>query len=168
MNMPELALKKRHRMKKKMIRSLVEALDATFGVRPDWVEADLDQAKGPEGPAYILDGEIVAIEVSGKPAFSLRGLLKHRPPKKFITVDMGAVSFIYNGADVMAPGVTDADMGIMPGDPVYVRDKKNLQPLAVGEALVPGPDMVTGDSGAVMKTLHRVGDLMWLFGHEDD
>lgn len=168
MNMPELVLKKRHRMKKKMIRGLVEALGATFGVEPPWVEENLDQAKGPGGPVYILDGEIVALEVEGRSAFSLRGLLKHRPPKKFVTVDMGAVSFIYNGADVMAPGVVDADISIKSGDPVYVRDKKNLQPLAVGEALAAGADMVMGETGPVVKTHHHVGDPMWTFGHEDD
>ena len=166
--MPELALKKRHRMKKKMIRSVVGKLGASFGVALDWVEKDLDQAKGPNGPVYILDGEIVALEVDGSAALSLRGLLRYRPPKRFVTVDMGAVSFIYNGADVMAPGVTDADLDIQPGDMVYVRDRKNLQPLAVGSALAPGKDMVSGESGVVVRTHHYVGDLIWLFGHEDD
>jgi PUA domain protein len=166
--MPELVLKKRHRMKKKMIRTVVAKIGESFGVEPDWVEKDLDKAKGPQGPVYILDGEIVALEVDGRTALSLRGILKHRPPRRFVTVDMGAVSFIYNGADVMAPGVTDADLEIRPDDMVYVRDKKNLQPLAVGTALVPGKDMVLGETGVVVRTHHHVGDQIWLFGQEDD
>jgi PUA domain protein len=166
--MAELTLKKRHRLKKKDIKSVIAKLGEAFGVEPDWADEHLDCAKARTGAVYILGSDIVAAEFGNRTAFTLRGLLRYRPSKGFVTVDMGAVPFVTNGADVMAPGVVDADMDIRPDDVVYVRDQKNLQPLGVGIALVTGKEMAQGTSGAVVKSYHHVGDPLWQFGHEDD
>jgi PUA domain protein len=163
-----MALKKRHRLKKKVIRKLVQDIGKVFGVELDWTERDLDMAKSPKGNVYILNGEIVGLDVEGTSALSLRGILKHRPVKGFVTVDMGAVAYVTNGADVMAPGVVDADLSLEAGDVVYVRDQKNLQPLAVGKSLVSGKEMITMTSGPVVSTHHFIGDPLWEFGHDEE
>jgi PUA domain protein len=74
---------------------------------------------------------------------------------------MGAVKFVYNGADVMAPGVVDADASISQGDLAWVRDERNLQPLAVGIALMNGEEMVSENAGKALESLHHVGDSIW-------
>jgi PUA domain protein len=74
---------------------------------------------------------------------------------------MGAVKFVYNGADVMAPGIVEADPAIAIGDFVWVRDERNRQPLAVGEALMSGPEMAAAERGKSVKSLHHVGDDVW-------
>jgi PUA domain protein len=76
---------------------------------------------------------------------------------------MGAVKFVYNGADIMAPGIVEADSGIKVGDLVWIRDQKNLQPLAVGEAIVSGIEMVQSDKGKAVISIHHVGDDIWNF-----
>jgi PUA domain protein len=78
-----------------------------------------------------------------------------------VTVDMGAVPHVANGADVMAPGITEADPAIRAGDLVWVRDERNRRPLAVGRALVDGPAMPRGKKGKAVETLHHVGDALW-------
>jgi PUA domain protein len=74
---------------------------------------------------------------------------------------MGAVKFVYNGADVMAPGVVDADSSISQGDLAWVRDEKNLRPLAVGIALMNGDEMTSENVGKALESIHHVGDAIW-------
>jgi len=76
-------------------------------------------------------------------------------------VDMGAVKFVYNGADVMAPGIVKADASIAIGDFVWVRDERNLRPLAVGEALMSGAEMGASEKGKSVRSIHHVGDDLW-------
>jgi len=80
---------------------------------------------------------------------------------------MGAVRFIYNGADVMAPGIVDADPGIRAGDIVWVRDEKNGRPLAIGRAIMDGPTMAREEKGKATQTIHHVGDEIWRLGEEE-
>ena len=79
---------------------------------------------------------------------------------------MGAVAYVYNGADVMAPGIVDADAGIRTGDFVWVRDEKNGRPLAVGRALMDGTTMVTERRGKAVESIHHVGDDLWRVDEE--
>lgn len=109
----------------------------------------------------FVNGTVLGLVIDGHPFLSVRGLLKCPPEKRFVTVDMGAVKFVYNGADVMAPGVVDADPSITEGDLIWVRDEKNLQPLAVGVALMSGNDMIAQKKGKAARTLHHVGDGIW-------
>lgn len=108
-----------------------------------------------------VEGKILGVIVEGRPFLSVRGLLAYGPSRRFVTVDMGAVEFVYNGADVMAPGVVDADASIEEGNLVWVRDERNLRPLAIGVALMNGNEMVTEGSGKALKSIHHVGDAIW-------
>jgi PUA domain protein len=90
----------------------------------------------------------------------VRVLLAAKPTRGYVTVDMGAVKFVNNGADIMGPGIVEADPALLPGALVWVRDERNKRPLAVGEALVPGPEMPK-QPGKKVKNLHRVGDEFW-------
>jgi predicted RNA-binding protein (TIGR00451 family) len=58
---------------------------------------------------------------------------------------------------VMRPGVVTADEGIAAGDLVVVNEESHGKFLAVGRALVAGPEMV-GEEGRVVDSLHHVGD----------
>ena len=44
---------------------------------------------------------------------------------------------------------------------VWVRDQEHGKPLAVGQALVSGDEMVSMTKGKAIKTLHWVGDELW-------
>jgi PUA domain protein len=74
-----------------------------------------------------------------------------------VTVDAGAIEFVSDGADVMRPGITEADGDIGAGDLVVVAEETHGKVLAVGRAMTDG-DGMTGGSGKVVESLHHVGD----------
>jgi PUA domain protein len=160
--MAELRLRHRARMREKDAKALSDSLERAFGIEqplPDTVE----RADAGDYDVLIANGRALAF-VRRDPervAPTCRLLLTKRPTKAHVTVDMGAVKFVNNGADVMAPGIVEADPAIQVGDLVWVRDERNKVPLAVGEALVPGTAMPRGPKGKAIKSLHHVGDLLW-------
>jgi PUA domain protein len=156
-----LRLKKRHRLRKKEIKSLSQELFNVLSLECFSLDDTIDMADIQRFHVILVNGEILGLVCKNIPFLTVKGLLKFKPKKKFVTVDMGAVKFVYNGADVMAPGIVDADPKIHKGDIVWVRDEKNLQPLAVGEALMSGGEMITSDSGKAVISLHHVGDDVW-------
>ena len=74
---------------------------------------------------------------------------------------MGAVKFVTNGADIMAPGIVDADDTIAVDDSVWICDETHKKPLAVGIALKSGIEMVQQEKGKAVKMIHHVGDELW-------
>lgn len=90
-------------------------------------------------------------------------LLLERPLLKRVVVDMGAVKFVTNGADVMRPGITELDHGIQKGEFVVVADETHKKPLAVCEALLSGEEIFRQESGKVLRSVHFVGDKLWNF-----
>jgi PUA domain protein len=97
----------------------------------------------------------------GEVFLTVRGLLKYHATKRYVTVDMGAVRFVCNGADVMTPGIIGFDASIKEGDLVWIRDARNLQPLAVGRALLGADRMVLKEKGKAVTSIHYVGDRLW-------
>lgn len=160
--MAELRLRHRARMREKDAARFIESLSQHFGM-PDPFPPSVERADAGDFDVLIHSGRIIAF-IRREPeriAPTCRLLMQKKPTKKWVTVDMGAVKFVNNGADVMAPGITEADPEIQPGDLVWIRDEKNKVPLAVGEAVIPGAQMPRGPKGKAVKSLHRVGDEMW-------
>lgn len=96
----------------------------------------------------------------GQPVPTLKFLQENNILKK-ITVDMGAVKFVVNGADIMRPGIVEIEEGIAKEEFVVVIDKNNKKPLAVGVALFSAEEMKSLASGKVIKNIHYVGDELW-------
>lgn len=161
--MSELRLRHRARMREKEAKKFAEDLERAYGIPAAAIPETVERADAGDFDVLVADGRAVAF-VRRDPdriAPTCRLLLKHRPTRAYVTVDMGAIKFVNNGADVMAPGIVEADPSIQPGDLVWIRDERNKQPLAVGEALVPGTAMPRGPKGKAVKSLHHVGDEMW-------
>jgi PUA domain protein len=102
---------------------------------------------------------------NNKVFFTLQGLMKYQPKAKYVVIDMGAVGYITKGADVMAPGISDADLLIQKDDFVWICDEKHRKPLATGIALMTGEEMKTKKPGKAVKTLQYVGDRFWMVTH---
>jgi len=62
-----------------------------------------------EFTVVLVDDSMDFLMLNNRIVFTLQGLMKHHPKTKFVIIDMGAVGFIIKGADVMAPGIIDAD-----------------------------------------------------------
>lgn len=120
------------------------------------------------GRVVLLGHDIIGLMHEDKPMLAARGILKYGATKRFVTVDMGAVRFVTNGADVMGPGIVDADPEIKAGDLVWVREERHKKPLAVGQALADGPILKTKPKGKQIKSLHFVGDRIWVWGQEEE
>lgn len=156
-----LRIHRRRRLRRKEIAAYAEAIAAGLGIDPFRDRDDIDLAEAGDWRLLLVDNQVQGLVLGDRPFLTVRGLLAHPASKRFVTVDMGAVRFIYNGADVMAPGIVDADPAIQVGDLVWVRDERNLRPLAIGEALLLGPEMVASKQGKAVRSIHHVGDLLW-------
>lgn len=88
-------------------------------------------------------------------------LLQKKELLKKITIDMGAIKFIVNGADVMRPGIVEIEEGIAKDDFIAIIDQNNKKPLAVGIALLNSEEMKAMPKGKAIKTIHYVGDEVW-------
>jgi len=84
--------------------------------------------------------------------------LKNEVSIKKITVDMGAVKFVVNGADIMRPGITNIEDEIEKDEFILIIDENNKKPLAIGKALFNSEEMKGMNFGKVIENLHYVGD----------
>jgi len=162
-----LKIRRRARLRQKESADVIRRLAEEFGMAVPLDNVPPDEAEA--GPFRLLlrGNEALALFVEGGIVPTVRGLLAFPATKRWVTVDMGAVRFIYNGADVMAPGILEVDPAIRAGDVVWVRDEKNRRPLAVGRAIMDGPTMAREEKGKAIETIHHVGDDLWRLGEEE-
>jgi PUA-domain protein len=162
-----LKIRRRTRVRRKEASEFLGRLAEEFGMAVPPDEAPLDEAEAGPHRLLLRENVPIALFLDGDVVPTIRGLLASPATRRAVTVDMGAVRFIYNGADVMAPGIVDADPGIRPGDVVWIRDEKNGRPLAVGRAIMDGPTMAREEKGKAIETIHHVGDEIWRLGEEE-
>jgi len=146
-------------MKRTSLRSKdISELMAPYGVtvsKKDQVELLEDKHKIiliNKEPAFVYYGE--------KLVPALKYLQTHEILKK-IAVDVGAIKFVVNGADVMRPGITSIDPEIKKDEVIVVIDGIHKKALAVGIALFSGAEMQELKTGKVIKNIHWVGDEIW-------
>ena len=121
----------------------------------------VDRAESTDFDILFINNVAEGMIYQDKVFLTVRGLLRHRPQRASVTVDMGAVPFVTKGADIMGPGIVDADPAVRPDDLVWVKDINNGVPLAVGVALVSGEEMRERSPGKAIKNLHHVSDKLW-------
>lgn len=88
-------------------------------------------------------------------------LLKSHSLLKSVIIDIGAVKFIVNGADLMRPGIKEINQEIKKGDFVSIQDENNKISIAVGIALFDAEEMSKMTSGKAIKIIHYIGDELW-------
>lgn len=159
--MPLSTLRQRHSIKKKEVKKILDELEKIFSCKLFTEKDRIEMASTPKREVLLVNGEIDVFIIDGKPFLTLMGLMRYEPKKRFVTVDMGAISYIVNGADIMTPGIVDADVEIKEKDVVWIRDEKNGKPLAVGIALMDGKKMVEAKKGKAVESIHHVGDDLW-------
>ena len=156
-----IKVKKRNFLKKKKIKQIKNELGEYGGLLENKKNVEILEA---EPNSFILvDGEPYIIIIDDKAFPTLKAALNNVIDGKTVTVDMGAVRFVTNGADIMSPGITAADDNIVPGDIVLIVDETHGKPLAIGVSLITGEEMVENDSGKAIETKHYVGDEIWNF-----
>ena len=156
-----IKVKKRNFLKKKKIKEIKSQLGEYGDLLQGKKNVEILEA---EPNSFILvDGEPYIIIIDDKPFPTLKAALSNQIDGKTVTVDMGAIKFVSNGADIMSPGIVDASEGVEPGDIVLIIDETHGKPLAIGVSLIKGEEMVKNDSGKAVETKHYVGDDIWNF-----
>jgi len=120
----------------------------------------LELAEGPNVKIFYLEGKpfFAATKDGLIPTLFFEKALSVLPR---ITVNMGAVPFVCNGADVLAPGVVKIEGAFAAGDLLSVVDERHGKPLAVVSALVDSQAASDMKRGKVAGNLHYVGDALW-------
>jgi PUA domain protein len=77
------------------------------------------------------------------------------------TVDMGAVKFVCNGANIMRPGIVSFSGEFKRGDFLSIKEVSHSKAIAVGRALENKDLAQTMTKGAAIENLHYVGDKLW-------
>jgi PUA domain protein len=158
-----LIIKNRHGLKSKEIKIFQNELKDFYDNNFININSFVEIAELEDLNIIFVDDEPNFMLYKNKIFFTLYGLNKYKPKKKFVVVDMGAIRFITNGADVMTPGIVDADKDIIKSDPVWICDEKHYKPLAIGIALINGEQMIDKNKGKAVKIIHYVGDNIWNF-----
>jgi PUA domain protein len=156
-----MQVKSRHHLRSDEIGRIQDALADALGVDPEGDSFERVEFVDDDTDLVLVDGDplVVYIETDGEsePFLTVRGANEFPPERRVVTVDAGAVSFVSDGADVMRPGIVEADGEIAAGDLVVITEETHGKVLAVGRALVDGDEML-GDSGKVVESVHHVGD----------
>jgi len=165
-------LKIKHPLSKKEIKGIIREMSEIFG------EEVTKRMINKKDDVQIAEFDKITqiLFVNGKPMFIKRQNLVFplvialyelsneedlRKWKRRVVVDEGAVPFILKGADVMAPGIVDADEEIKEGDFVFVVEENYGRPLAIGIALMNGREMKEKNRGKAVKVIHHAKDKIW-------
>jgi len=159
----EFRIKNRHRLKAREVKKILFELRNLFGDSFFDVGMVFERGVFDRWNVILVNTEPLLFYKNDKIFFTLHGLNRYSVDRFFVVADMGAVRFIVNGADVMAPGIVDADYDIKEGDIVWVCDEKYRKPLAVGLALMDGEQMISEKKGKSVSVFHYVGDSLWNF-----
>ncbi len=110
---------------------------------------------------YAVNDQLSFFYYEDKLIPSLKFLQDKPSLLKHVTVDMGAIKFVINGADIMRPGIVDVEEGFLEGSFIIIVDVNNKKPLAIGIAMFNSEEMREMGSGKVVKNIHYVGDDVW-------
>lgn len=112
-----------------------------------------------DNTSLITGDSITSIQIGETylPFLSETGLLEKFPKA---TVDVGAIKFVCNGANIMRPGIKKFTE-FQKGDIICIVEESHNKFLAVGEALVSSSEMSNITKGEVVKNLHYISDKYW-------
>ena len=159
-----LLVKKRSPINKKEAKRIKQGLFDTHNVEFPIKAGEYEIATADDFDVIIQNGYIFALIVDDVIHLSVRGLLSATPHSGWVQVDMGAIPYVCNGANVMSAGINDASPEIVEGQYVWIREESQHKPLAVGKSLLSSQEMLNLDKGKAIKALHYIGDKVWNYG----
>jgi PUA domain protein len=142
-------------MRRRDARILLQDLSKDYGK----IEAKkVEVAEFEDKRVYLIDDKLEFIEDENGLYPYLGGSYLGALPD--VIVDMGAIRFVCNGADVMAPGIVKVDE-FVEGSLVVIRDESHGKGLSVGKSMRNSKDIEHEGKGKVIQNLHYVGDKVW-------
>lgn len=161
-----MIIKKRHPLSSKEQKELLEKVREIYPSIYSAIDKKkpvevMETAKGEV--VYLQDSKPLLFDVEGTILPCLRACKEVLDGLPKVVVDMGAVPYIVNGADVMAPGIKTVDGEAVVGGVVVVVEERYGKPLAVGTLLMEPREILEKKKGKAVKNLHHVGDDLWKF-----
>ena len=107
----------------------------------------------------IVGGDLTILKINDDylPFLNQNQVLEKFPN---VVVDMGAVKFMCNGANVMRPGIKKYS-NFQKDDVVCVIEESQHKFLSVGKALTDSSELETMSKGEVIKNIHYISDKYW-------
>src|SRR6056297_2154635 len=102
----------RHHLRSDEVRELQTTLADALGVDVDADTYELVELSDVPYDVVLVDGDPLVWYVDDGPFVTVKGANEYPPETGAVTVDAGAISFVSNGADVMRPGIVEADENI--------------------------------------------------------
>ena len=153
-------VKSRHHLRSDDVSTIETSLADHLGIEVDGSTYELVEFGDSEFDLVLVDGEPLVFYVDEEPFLTVHGANAYPPTRHVVTVDAGAVGFVSNGADVMRPGIVEADAEIEAEELVVIVEETHGKALAIGRAMTDGADMV-GERGKVVESIHHVGDELY-------
>jgi len=154
---------KRHTLNRIETEQILSRTKASLEDTPYDPPAEPDRAevmKTKRSKIYFFNGKALFVERSNKivPSILNKEALDMLPS---IIVDQGAIPYICNGADVMAPGITEIQGEFPPEALTVIREEKYEKALAIGIAIIGSEDMKKQTRGRVVENIHYISDDAW-------
>lgn len=154
-----MKIRKRYYLQKKKLKKLINQLGNYSTLINSKSKVEILESDPYD--IILVNGEPLVMNIDDAYFPTLKGALELDITEKYAVVDMGAVKFVAKGADIMSPGITEADPEVKEGDLVIIIEETHRKPLATGKALISGPKMVENNEGKAVKTIHYIGDKIW-------
>ncbi len=154
---------KRHHLSSSDVKQLDEELHSRLGTclfelvgRKPSVEI----ASTEKGDIYLVNKRPALLRIKKQliPALVYEELTERLPR---VVVDSGAVPYVCNGADVMAPGVVKISGSFKEGAVVAVAEERYGKLIALGIALRSSQEISRMQRGKVVRNLHYAGNKIW-------
>jgi PUA-domain protein len=109
---------------------------------------------------FLINAKPLLVKADGDiyPTLMFDEFLQKAPK---VVVDMGAVPYVCNGANIMAPGIRRFEGQFKENDIIVVVDERHSRPIAIGEILFDDEKIKSVSQGTVVKNLYYVGDKTW-------
>jgi PUA-domain protein len=155
----------RYSLKSKKAKQLLNKLSEilNFDVKTYFdPKINIEIAKSSLGNIYLVNDKPLFFEIKNRvfPTLMFQEFILQAPT---IVVDMGAIPYVCNGADVMAPGIVQVKGDFEKGGLVLIIDEKHGKPIALGESLYDSKTVRSAKKGAVIRNIHFVSDKIWNF-----
>jgi PUA domain protein len=147
-------------LSKREIREISKCIRVTWPKSIEWTSKNLKAINTEKSGRLLVSDDFTFIQKEEQliiPHLAEVTLLDHFPK---VIVDMGAVKFVCNGANIMRPGITYFD-DFKKSDLVIIRDEKHRKSIAIGISRFDGEIMRNFERGPVITNLHFVGDIFW-------
>jgi len=155
-------IKSRNLIRKSEKKKLFHEIEKIYDEVSLFKDKKIERVETDEYELILLDNQPILFKINGEIFPTLKGILKFKPKQKKVVVDSGAVKFIINGADIMSPGIVEANPNILKDELVIIIEEAHRKPIAIGKSIVKGNEMIK-NKGKAVKSIHYIGDKIWKF-----